>query len=516
MASRSQVDPLPQSLPFDIISKTIGCGAYASVKKGRSSDGSIFAVKFIHKQSAYKNARLSPRQLRSEANLHEHCGAHANIIRFFATGEDEVWIWIAMEFASGGDLFDKIEADQGVPEDIAHFYFTQLVSGVSWIHGMGVAHRDIKPENILLDADGNLKLADFGLAVVFHYQGNYRDSESVCGSPPYIAPEISHGKYRGDRVDIWSCGVVLFVLLAGNTPWDEPTHRSPEYVDFVQTEGRPSYEPWPDLPQETLSLLRGMMRLDPSKRFTFENIRQHPWFTRPNPVMSQDGRCVDGIGLAARLMENLHIDFSKTPSIRASHIQNKILAGADVRLSSTQPVAPVNNIRFEWEKPQHNFASQPTETADKMEMAKDSESLWAYLSDDPTMSQFAPQPHLSESLTQRAKRFNDICPLHRLTRFYSPYSIQQLLPILAGALHRLGIAVPSLDDNRTLEDGEVWIPIKTEDTRRCPLRGEIVVHQLPADMLEVSFSKNMGDPLEWRRFFKDVVVLAKEAVYTGQ
>lgn len=147
------------------------------------------------------------------------------------------------------------EADQGLPEDIAHFYFTQLVSGVSWLHGKGVAHRDIKPENILLDGDGNLKIADFGLAVLFQYQGKYRESESICGSPPYVAPEVVSRKYRGDRVDIWSCGVVLFVLLAGNTPWDEPTYKSAEFQDYVRTEGRPSYDPWPTLPQETLCKL---------------------------------------------------------------------------------------------------------------------------------------------------------------------------------------------------------------------------------------------------------------------
>lgn len=78
------------------------------MKKGRSSDGRVFAVKFVHKQNAYRNARLSPRQLRTEAELHKYCGAHENVIRFFGTGEDDVWMWVAMEFASGGDLFDKI------------------------------------------------------------------------------------------------------------------------------------------------------------------------------------------------------------------------------------------------------------------------------------------------------------------------------------------------------------------------------------------------------------------------
>ena len=95
-----------------------------------------------------------------------------------------------MEFAEGGDLFDKIEPDVGVPEDIAHFYFTQLISGISFLHSKGVAHRDIKPENMLLDRDGNLKIADFGLASLFALKGQFKYSTTLCGSPPYVAPEV--------------------------------------------------------------------------------------------------------------------------------------------------------------------------------------------------------------------------------------------------------------------------------------------------------------------------------------
>jgi len=78
----------------------------------------------------------------------------------------------------------------GVSEDIAHFYFTQLIAGVSYLHGKGVAHRDIKPENMLLDRDGNLKIADFGLAALFQYQGKSKLCTTLCGSPPYVAPEV--------------------------------------------------------------------------------------------------------------------------------------------------------------------------------------------------------------------------------------------------------------------------------------------------------------------------------------
>ena len=127
----------------------------------------VFAVKFIHKTYAVKHGRISAKQIAMEVSLHSHVGQHPNIIEWFATGEDSIWRWIAMEYASGGDLFDKIEADVGVSEDIAHFYFLQLISGIGYMHSKGVSHRDIKPENILLSETGDLKIADFGLATLF-------------------------------------------------------------------------------------------------------------------------------------------------------------------------------------------------------------------------------------------------------------------------------------------------------------------------------------------------------------
>ena len=99
-----------------------------------------------------------------EVVLHKHVSDHNNIISCMGKWEDANWFVIAMDVADGGDLFDKIEADKGVGEDIAHAYFSQLVSAVGYMHSKGVAHRDIKPENMLLSADGNLRIADFGLA----------------------------------------------------------------------------------------------------------------------------------------------------------------------------------------------------------------------------------------------------------------------------------------------------------------------------------------------------------------
>jgi len=116
----------------------------------------VFAAKFIHKQHALDRGRISPRQLKFEVELHKLSTGHGNLIAFYGWGEDDVWLWIAMEFAAGGDLFDKIEADVGVPEDIAQFYFAQLVSGLAWMHGKGVAHRGTLRCNGGGNGDGNV------------------------------------------------------------------------------------------------------------------------------------------------------------------------------------------------------------------------------------------------------------------------------------------------------------------------------------------------------------------------
>lgn len=104
-----------------------------------------------------------------------------------------------------------------------------------------MAHRDIKPENLLLDFNGSLKLADFGLCSVYKYKGKERELKGACGSLPYIAPEMNGQPYHGEPVDVWSTGVVLFALLVGNTPWDEPTRRSPEFMAYFRGQ---LYDPW--------------------------------------------------------------------------------------------------------------------------------------------------------------------------------------------------------------------------------------------------------------------------------
>ncbi|KAH2998598.1 hypothetical protein KXV72_008501 [Aspergillus fumigatus] len=527
----SQLAPLPNDLPFRIVSKTIGQGAYACIKKAcpSNTDNPIFAVKFIHKEYAARHGKISPRQLQMEATVHKHIGDHKNIISFFQTGEDNVWRWIAMELAEGGDLFDKIEADEGVGEDIAHVYFSQLISAVGYMHSKGVSHRDIKPENMLLTADGNLKIADFGLATLFEYKGVTKLSTTFCGSPPYIAPEViscsnrrqvKGAGYRPDLVDIWSCGIVLFVLLAGNTPWDSPTDSSYEFHEYLATNARTSDELWQKLPAATLSLLRGMLNVDPSNRFSLEDVRRHPWFTRQNRYLALDGKLRDPINLATTMFESLHIDFSQDPLSRPHRTssfdpeQMRFDDGdlnTEPRISSTQPEMPRAEMLVDWDTPHTADVFSSTQPTGRPSSSDDM-LLASYLEDEPSMSQFSPHPSVPLSRTQKAQRFRDIVPARPMTRFFSTWELKILVPLVCEALHRLGVPVPSVPAVSP-GDTSATIRVVTRDGRMCTLQGKVVLECVSDGLFEIELMKVKGDPLEWRRFFKKVAVLCKDAVY---
>ncbi|EWC43543.1 hypothetical protein DRE_01430 [Drechslerella stenobrocha 248] len=563
--SHSQLAPLPTNLPFDLVSETLGRGAYAFVRKGRDhNSGAICAVKFIHKQYSEKYGHIAPKQLLLEVGLHQHVGHHRNIIQFYGSEENDVWRWIAMEFADGGDLFDKIEADVGVQGDIAHFYFHQLLAGTEFIHSKGVAHRDVKPENILLDSNGNLKIADFGFATLYKHKGKVKTSTQLVGSPPYVAPEVSQGiGYVGDLVDIWSCGVVLFVLLTGNTPWDEPTNRSAEFLEYKSTGGRATYEPWNLIAEEVLSLIRGMMAVNPTERYTISDIKKHPWYTTPNPIMSANGTCRDGLALATRLVEGLHVDFtqssdpltlvSATPDDDMaddndgydSASQRRISSASTDVIPSTQALSEdMESLSLDWvdTNPELNCSQQPSQylrskasaLPAQQQLSQDffssgynynDDQILASINEDPVQSQFAAQPTVPMTLTQVARQFNDICPAGRMTRFYTIWPYSRFLQLLLSSLRKAGVPVDARSHETEVTElrrqGETaYVKVKTRDSRKCVLVGTIGVERVTSGggegLFVVNWDKAKGDPVEWRRLFKRVSVLCQDAVFKGR
>ncbi|KHJ75055.1 kinase domain protein [Oesophagostomum dentatum] len=185
---------------------------------------------------------------------------------------------IYLEYADGGELFDQIEPDVGMPPVKAQWYFRQLLNGLKHIHSMGVVHRDIKPENLLLTGQDILKISDFGMATVFRHGDRERMLNATCGTLPYASPQVIKGLYKAEPVDIWSSGVVLVAMLAGELPWDSASKDCPAYQDWLTgTASLTETNPWKKIDNAALSLIRAMLLEDEHKRATLKRIMEHPW-----------------------------------------------------------------------------------------------------------------------------------------------------------------------------------------------------------------------------------------------
>ena len=180
-------------------------------------------------------------------------------------------IYIVTEYASKGDIFDHLVKNGKMPEPEACHVFSQILSAVHYCHSKGVVHRDLKVENLLLDGENNIKLADFGFS-------NFYESETSllntwCGSPPYAAPELFEGKkYVGPKVDMWSLGVVLYVLVSGTLPFDGPT-----LMELRERVVKCQYRVPFFLSTECEQLLKGLLVIEPERRFSIEAVVNHPW-----------------------------------------------------------------------------------------------------------------------------------------------------------------------------------------------------------------------------------------------
>lgn len=167
-------------------------------------------------------------------------------------------------------------------------FFQQIISGVEYISKLGIVHRDLKPENLLIDFDNGIKLVDFGLS------NTYKQGEllkTACGSPCYAAPEMIAGKrYHGTMVDIWSCGVILFALLSGFLPFEDP-NTSSLYKKILSADYQlPSF-----VSAEASDLIKRILTTDPCQRITIEAIKEHPWFNLERPTLPRCPGAIIGI-----------------------------------------------------------------------------------------------------------------------------------------------------------------------------------------------------------------------------
>ncbi|TNM84871.1 hypothetical protein fugu_009049 [Takifugu bimaculatus] len=261
---------------WDLV-QTLGEGAYGEVRLlvNRLTEEAV-AVKVIDTSQAKDCAD----NVKKEVCIHKML-SHANIVRFFGHRKEGLTVYLFLEYCSGGELFDRIEPDVGMPESDAHRFFLQLISAVEYLHNTGITHRDIKPENILLDEKDNLKLTDFGLATMFRFKGRERRLNRLCGTLPYVAPEVlSPDEYRAQPADIWACGIVLTAMLAGELPWDQPTESCQEYSDWLQK--KTYLPPWKKIEPMPLRLLSKLLLASPKLRITVADLQIDRWFSQGN------------------------------------------------------------------------------------------------------------------------------------------------------------------------------------------------------------------------------------------
>ncbi|KAL9263212.1 CBL-interacting protein kinase 18-like protein [Drosera capensis] len=255
------------------IGRLLGQGTFAKVHHGRNiQTGMSVAIKIIEKEKVLKVGMID--QIKREISV-MHLVRHPNIVQLYEVMATKSKIYFVMEYVKGGELFNKV-AKGKLKEDVARKYFQQLVSAVDFCHSRGVYHRDLKPENLLLDENGNLKVSDFGLSALAESKRQDGLLHTTCGTPAYVAPEVIHRKgYDGAKADIWSCGVVLFVLLAGYLPFQD-TNLMEMYRKIGKAEYR--FPNW--FPPDVRRLLSKILDPNPNTRISTAKIMENSWFKK--------------------------------------------------------------------------------------------------------------------------------------------------------------------------------------------------------------------------------------------
>ncbi|KAK8928535.1 CBL-interacting protein kinase 18 [Platanthera zijinensis] len=255
------------------LGRLLGHGTFAKVYHGRNirtSQG--VAVKIIDKEKVFKVGLID--QIKREVSI-MRLVRHPNIVQLYEVMATKSKIYFVLEYVKGGELFNKVLKGR-IKEDFARKYFQQLVSAVDFCHSRGVYHRDLKPENLLLDDNGNLKVSDFGLSALAESKKQDGLLHTTCGTPAYVAPEVINRRgYDGAKADIWSCGVILFVLLAGYLPFQEPNlmemYKKIEKAEF-------KFPTW--FPSDVRKLITRILDPNPTTRISIRKITENSWFRK--------------------------------------------------------------------------------------------------------------------------------------------------------------------------------------------------------------------------------------------
>lgn len=261
-----------------ILGNTLGIGATGKVKvANHSKTGEKVGVKIIRKDLFYDKPSLRIK-IQREISIMKLM-YHPHVIKIFDVLEDSRYLYLIIEYASKGELFNHLVEKRRIESKEALIFFQQLISGIEYCHKHRICHRDLKLENILLDEEYRIKIADFGMASLSVPNTMLK---TFCGSPHYASPEVvSNEPYNGMKADIWSCGVILYALLTGKLPFDEENDNIRKLFNKIRFEPVkiPKF-----IPSSCRELLRSILTIDPSKRIDIEGIKNHKWF-RSTPLL---------------------------------------------------------------------------------------------------------------------------------------------------------------------------------------------------------------------------------------
>ncbi|RZC43676.1 hypothetical protein C5167_036633, partial [Papaver somniferum] len=273
------------------LGRTVGEGTFAKVKFAKNVEtGENVAIKILDKEKVLKHKMIG--QIKREISTMKLV-RHPNVVRLFEVMASKTKVYIVLEFITGGELFDKIAKQGRLKEDEARKYFQQLTHAVDYCHSRGVFHRDLKPENLLLDGNGDLKVSDFGLSALPQQLREDGLLHTTCGTPNYVAPEVINNKgYDGAKADFWSCGVILFVLMAGYLPFEESNLMELYKKIFKAEFSIPSW-----FSSGAKKLIKRTLDPNPSTRITFAELLQNEWFKKgyKPPVFEQEEINLDDV-----------------------------------------------------------------------------------------------------------------------------------------------------------------------------------------------------------------------------
>lgn len=254
--------------------RVLGEGKFSKVKFARNvENGESVAIKIMDKDTLLEQNMVQ--QIKREISV-MNLIKHPNVVQLHEVMASKKRIYIVLEFVMGGDLYNKIAQDGRLRENEARKYFQQLITAVDYCHSRGVAHRDLKPDNLLLDSYGNIKVSDFGLSALPQQVREDGLLHTACGTPNYVAPEVINDKgYDGATADVWSCGVILFVLMAGYLPFDEQNIMT-LYKKICKADFK--YPQW--FSSSAKKLISRIFDPNPKTRITLSEILKNDWFQK--------------------------------------------------------------------------------------------------------------------------------------------------------------------------------------------------------------------------------------------